>query len=519
MTAKIFRTSFLAVAFAVFFMGKSAHAQPANITLTSDDDNVTISWQETTNNPVDYFSLESSFNNGATWDPVPIPPSNSTQLQFPRSLYVNVFPVDFDIRITTVYLDTTSSAPISQSLSIPPSPGFAPSSRFTYNTPSVLVGDAARKADGLNLWLDGNLGLFERGGQIFSISPNGPDTARITADGQDIYGTVNDANILIQNQAISSDHSSGGPVYYDEPNDRLLMFYHGEIHDPDPSDFYSYIGLAQSYDGGATFEDLGQIIRARIDITDPDRSGAVEMAGAPYIIRDGYFYVYYKDKLEDNSVVNVGVARAAVADVLADADNDTVGTWTKYYNNSFSEPGIGGIPQNVLAGQPNAVWFDVAYSQVLDEYIMVYSHNSGQQYTHLITTSSDGLTWNSPNLLYETASSYEEPYVTITSPDFSNQRNIAGNSFYLLRTISASAFTGFRWDNAWVEQNEIQINSQTPDEGEVEGATDGGGGSGGSLAETGIGVAQYVLLAVLMIAFGAALYRRSRHEPYSAIKK
>jgi len=506
MTLKISRAVLSILVVLFVFVAKPTSAQPANISIDSDLDFITITWQETSADPVDYYLLESSQDNGATWDPIPVPPSSNTYLQFPRSFYVNVHPVDFDIRITTVFQDTSMSAPTTASLAIPIYPGYDQvTNRFALQPAQVIATDAERKAEGLDFWIDGNLGLFERGGQIVSVSVNGSDTARIIADGSNIFGTVTDSNVLIQNQSLSSDHASGGPVYYDEPNDRLLMFYHGEFHDPDPLDFYSYLGLAQSYDGGETFDDLGQIISPGIDITSPSRAGAVEMAGAPYIIHDGYFYVYYKDKLPDNSVVNVGVARAAVADVLADAANDTVGSWTKYDNGSFSEPGIGGTSENIFLGYPNAVWFDTAYSEQLDEYIMVYSHESGQQYSHLITTSADGINWTTPELLYDQPSSYEEPYVTITSPDFSNQRTIPGDSFYILKTVSATGFTAFRWDDAWIEQNEILINlssSQNPPSQEI--PPDSNDESSETLAQTGLDAHLYGLISAVLIVSGAA---------------
>lgn len=495
-----------------FIPAANTYAQPANITLTADSNVIRIDWEETSSDPVDDYTVEISSDGGSTWIPWPHPASSQTYLELPRSIAQNIAPIVFHFRITTEFSDSSSSAPVTAILTVPSI--YQKSNFFTASAPSVTASDSYRKSLGLNYWIDGNIGIFKRNNEILTFSPNGPVVARtIKGSGGQLLGTLTDNNISIQNQTLASDYAAGGPVYYDEANDRLLLFYHGELHDPiEVNKFYGYIGMAVSYDGGETFDDLGEIIRPNIVIGDPDRTAPTEVGGAPYIIKDGYFYVYFKDMLDDGSVVNLAVARASVADVLSAAALGTTAAWQKYAGGSFNTPGLGGAPDNLIPGQPTAVWFDTAFIQSLNKYVMVYSNGYSAPSMHLITTSTDGIHWEDPELLYENFSPNEMSFVSISSPDFANQRVITGDHFYLFRTVSATAYSGFRWDDAWQETLTVSFPLSDNSGGGTQPDSNGQSNDDGLLASTGLSQVTLLYSAVTIVIAGVSLCWRSLSE-------
>ncbi len=341
------------------------------------------------------------------------------------------------------------------------------------------------------------MGFFERNNQISSVSANSGGTAKINLGESSIIGDVIDTNIQLQNNTQSSDYASGGPVYYDAPNDRLIMFYHGEIYDPSVFSFYSYIGLAASTDGGDTFEDLGQIIRPDIDIADTDRAGALDVGSATYVINGGFFYVYHKDMREDGTDVRMAVSRAPIADVLDAAANGTTSPWQKYFNGSFSSPGVGGSADNIMPITPSYInWMDTVYVEGLNEYVMVYSSiNDGLIGSmNYITTSEDGINWSFPREIYDDFSSEEISFVTLTSPDYSRQRVVTGDNFELFRTVSASQYvSGDRWEDARVEKINISF---ALDKQQV---NSGPNPTGANLASTGENTWPYIIVSISIL--------------------
>lgn len=81
---------------------------------------------------------------------------------------------------------------------------------------------------------------------------------------------------------------SGGPLYLDPQSKRIFLFYHAEIHRGTAKNFYSVLGLSVQTDAqGLEFKDLGPVFVANVSNEKAERT--VEICGAPYIIKDGYF--------------------------------------------------------------------------------------------------------------------------------------------------------------------------------------------------------------------------------------
>jgi hypothetical protein len=146
------------------------------------------------------------------------------------------------------------------------------------------------------------------------------------------------------------------------------------------------IGLAWSNDHGNNWNYLGRILSP---YGDPEPHN---IQGAPYLIKDGYMYVYYVDSWrgakpecpasEPNTPGCIGltVARANLASVLAAARAGQLGAdlWKKYDGVGFNQPGLGGMWERI------APW-GISHTQA------VHSSYDGKFYLPLTV-----MTWESP---------------------------------------------------------------------------------------------------------------------------
>lgn len=443
-------------------------AAPTNITLSAYDDYLLFDWDETSGAPVDDYTLE--FWDGADWIVTADGVSSNTYFIAPRSYYQNEDEVTLRMRITTEFSDESTSDPIEANLTLPAFEGVD----FTVGETEEVNSYDERIAEGLNYWLDGNIGFFEWGDEIYSVTANGPNTALIRKDDTPILGTVIDNDIAISNQEQDNDHISGGPVYHDKVNNRLYMFYHAEFQ-PNPDPFYAYIGMAYSDDGGQVWEDLGQIITPGINIDDEDRVSNTDLGGGPYAIKDGKFYVFFKETLDDlDPYVKLGVATADVEDVIAAGELGNKVDWHKWNGTDFTtEPGIEGEGADVLwIDQSDPYWMDVAFIDSLDRFVMVYSNYNEGDWRHIITTSSDGIHWEAPQII-KSGTTDEIRYLSISSTNFAMQRDIREDSFYVYYTRSEETNGGVaRWNDAWGERYEVSFDVPTGYDGDEDGVPD-----------------------------------------------
>jgi hypothetical protein len=93
-------------------------------------------------------------------------------------------------------------------------------------------------------------------------------------------------------------------------------------------------GYAESYDGGQTFTKPGYPNNRILSNADVSQDGTITGEGNINVIKwNGYYYGYFLE----TSVWRTGVARSAMA------DGGKPGTWWKWYNGAFSQPGLGGL--------------------------------------------------------------------------------------------------------------------------------------------------------------------------------
>lgn len=251
-------------------------------------------------------------------------------------------------------------------------------------------------------------------------------------------------------------------LYQPQPNDGgLLAFIHeervggtGSSGNPEGK---TRIGLAWSSDNGNTWRYLGRIVSP---YGDPQ---PLNVQGVPYIIKDGYFYIYYVDSLTGASPppdgsIGIGVARANIANVIAAAKAGSIGSglWQKYYNGAFSQPGIGGKASAIAPW--GIVHTQAFHSSATNKYYLplTFMAWSGINTSVKIYESTDGLNWltSNPITLADEPASSQRPdggYQYCSVSDRDGQSNAAvGGSFYIFCMKDPlkddhSSFGLFRW--------------------------------------------------------------------------
>lgn len=222
----------------------------------------------------------------------------------------------------------------------------------------------------------------------------------------------------------------------------LLGFLHVEYLFQDGSNPYpSYysIALCHSTNNGDHWTFCGDIIRTNNTHSD----GRCNIGGAAYILKDGYYYVYFNE-VDTNYNVFPSVARADTAVVNAAARAGRVSEWRKYSGNgAWNEPacsrapglGVRIIPESVLPSPD--MHADAAYCSCLKEYLLALRSISNLY----LLRSSDGIEWHSPQLLAARDSitlripSY--PYFASLDKDASEDCSIVGREFsvYFLNVL------------------------------------------------------------------------------------
>jgi len=142
-------------------------------------------------------------------------------------------------------------------------------------------------------------------------------------------------------------------VYLDRRRREILGFFHAEKPTGGKNQegtfrFYATIALAVSRDGGANFTKVGPILTGLPE--DPHWKGTAQGNADVSVTVDDtgkWLYAYYTEHSRrdpangrQRSVITC-MARSAVS------DGGRPGTWKKYYNGSFSEPGLGGRDSEV----------------------------------------------------------------------------------------------------------------------------------------------------------------------------
>jgi hypothetical protein len=204
-----------------------------------------------------------------------------------------------------------------------------------------------------------------------------------------------------------------GGAYADEKTGAVLALYHAEDQEDMRTlpggipGFYASIALAVSTDGGGSFAKQGPVITAdqAKDPMGPPDQGAGEVALTPDATGE-YLYAYYCDHSRpDNRGAQICLARGRIA------DGGRPGTWRKYYQGTFSQPGLGGRDTPVMSAQsigadatfPHVVWLPEAGVYLMTFCINVYREfatGRPEKSGMYLAASRDGIHWGEPTLLF-----------------------------------------------------------------------------------------------------------------------
>jgi len=170
------------------------------------------------------------------------------------------------------------------------------------------------------------------------------------------------------------------------------------------------IGLAWSSDGGDSWRYLGRIISP---YGDPQ---PFNIEGAPYIVNNGYFHVYYIDQ-DINGLNGIGVSRASMSSVIDAARAGNVGTalWSKYFNGGWTEPGLGGRP-SFPSSQQEIIHTQAVHSSYTGKYYMPLTfmawYNGQGGYSNAsvkLYESTDSLSWSLSSTLVDEYAASQGP--------------------------------------------------------------------------------------------------------------
>ena len=313
---------------------------------------------------------------------------------------------------------------------------------------NALVYDQATRATlgrrDMFFWPDGNIGFYaiENGYRFFAA--NSVLSARTTGSLEDPAAAVEDNRQRIGGASSEFAHLSGGPIYRDPATGMLIMFYHAERHlDGVGRLFHAALGLAVSFDDGKNFKDLGIILETNAP---PDISApcCADMAGAPFAIKDGTFYLYFRDRNNvpgGLQVVHLALATAPVAEVVAAAGVGRTSEWRKY-DGGAGTPGLRGSSLPLESGNPRTSWFSVTYNSTLDQFLMVIARHgfiSDPSQLYLIT-SEDGIHWSPRVLLDECECELTYPSIIGVEGDPYS----TGKTFYIYH-VRTPPDEEFRW--------------------------------------------------------------------------
>ena len=219
-------------------------------------------------------------------------------------------------------------------------------------------------------------------------------------------------------EGFDRDYAGPGSVIRAINGQDLLMFYHGEYQWPEGG-YYATIALARSSDEGQSWERLGPVITGRQPRPDPPPWPGAFGAGGPCALvneSDGFIYIYYLDwgRPLFPGADEIHLARSPVS------SDGAPGSWHKYFQGSFDEPGVDGNSDPVIRGPSSTAFWagfpSVSFNVSLNAYLAVFISADGFYYS----ISFDRINWTVGKQLFSAeAPSTGDPwylYPSLLSP-------------------------------------------------------------------------------------------------------
>ena len=327
--------------------------------------------------------------------------------------------------------------------------GAAQAIEFSVGPKEVIYTKSQRTKKGGANWPDGNFGIVANGdGSYDFYGANGSKPVMTTGSLDDPAWSKK--SVKIHNVPKKTfNYVSGGPVYEDPATGARLMIYHAEKHGKSKKDFYSVLGMAISTDpNGLVFNDLGVIVEPNLQF------GRTEVNGGSFAVFDNQLHVYYRDWFPGGATAELAVARAPIWDVIHNGLSGFGTSFTKYYDGSWSQPGIGGLASGLEVGNPSNGWHAVSYNDHLDQLVMVTSHYTSAQPDLYLATSADGVNWSPRQPVVVEPGEQFYPSLVGTGPDPTH----TGQSFYLYYTDSQKGAWS-RWKDGQLVRRAITLGS------------------------------------------------------------
>lgn len=229
--------------------------------------------------------------------------------------------------------------------------------------------------------LDGDPGLIKEGSDLWFYFANGGFGTQVVYR---FKGTTMD-NLVQQSNSVrdsSFNHPYGDDKYWivggwrDPATGKWWATVHVEFHYTNPyATWFRRIGLASSTDKGATWHYEGDIITSDSSYNQSDYAGSYFNSGQgdqKFFVDQvgGYFYVFYRNDWMnktnfDDRTSQIRVARCPIASKMAP------GCWKKWYNGSWSQPGLGGHETDIFSDADSA---SVFYNSYLGKFVAIGAH-------------------------------------------------------------------------------------------------------------------------------------------------
>lgn len=308
---------------------------------------------------------------------------------------------------------------------------------FSVGAKETVYTSSKRKSKASS-WPDGNFGVISTGAGTYDFYAANSSKIKVTRGTLEDPAASKVGTGKIYNLPKNTyKYVAGGPVYEDPNSGARLMVYHAEIHSG--GKYSSLLGLAASVDPkGLSFYDLGPIISPNMPHLQAGFS--VDVGGGSFAVKDGYFNVYYRDYLAAGGSSELAVARAPLDQLVSDALSGRQTQFNKYYNGSWSEPGLGGLSSPLESPNLANWWSSVSYNEYLNQFVLVTSEwqSGGTGPDLYMITSPDGVNWSSRQPIVLDAGEQMYPTIIGTGPN----PQVTGQSFYVYYT------DGNRWSSA-----------------------------------------------------------------------
>ena len=324
----------------------------------------------------------------------------------------------------------------------------------TLGLPEIVMTPADTTKFGILGWPDSNLSTFLLNGTYYVFASNANLGATQGLQTPDLNSLKADHKVLKVGAlpkgpkgSFDHDYAGGGALYYDAPSGTLIELYHAEYWYGGGSvvwlPAYSSLGMATSTDMGKSWRKLGQVISGAAPRTNKCQDDIGN--GSLVYKSDGYLYVYYTDLEASCSHASIGLARAKLSDIVNAAQSGAFpkgsgSVFLKYYNGSFSQPGVidpskpglgGGSFTPVFANGSNGgpAMSSVAYDRAVKKYVMTYmvDWKDDDVMEVGLRFSADGIHWGRPTALNLGKNCFYPSLLNTGGGD----PNILGSEFYV----------------------------------------------------------------------------------------